>query len=87
MGIRLAPFGRVPGEEARQVFAEQIEALCSCNVDLIIIETISDLYEIREAIQAARQVCSLPVIASIGDVASGSGFVKNALVPVLKSGR
>lgn len=65
LGIRLAPFGRVTGEQARQVFAEQIEALCSCNVDLIIIETISDLYEIREAIQAAREVCSLPVIASV----------------------
>ena len=65
LGIRLAPFGRVTGEQARQVFAEQIEALCSCNVDLIIIETISDLYEIREAIQAAKQACSLPVIASV----------------------
>ena len=64
-GVRLAPFGRVTGEEARQVFAEQIEMLCNCGVDLIIIETISDLYEIREAILAAKQVCGLPVIASM----------------------
>jgi homocysteine S-methyltransferase len=65
LGVRLAPFGRVTGEQAREVFAEQIKALADCNVDLIVIETISDLYEVREAIQAARQVCDLPVIASI----------------------
>jgi homocysteine S-methyltransferase len=65
LGIRLAPFGRVTGEQAREVFAEQIEALCNCGVDLILIETISDIYEIREAILAAKQVCGLPVVASM----------------------
>ena len=65
LGIRLAPFGRVTGEQAREVFAEQIKALADCEVDLIVIETISDLYEVREAVLAARQVCDLPVLASI----------------------
>jgi len=65
LGIRLAPFGRVTPEQARQVFAEQIKALADCDVDLIVIETISDLYEMREAVLAARQVCDLPVLASI----------------------
>ena len=65
LGIRLAPFGRVTGEQAREVFAEQIKALADCDVDLIVIETISDLYEVREAVLAARQVCDLPVLASI----------------------
>ena len=65
LGVRLAPFGRVTGEEAREVFAEQISALADCDVDLIVIETISDLYEIREAIQAARQVSGLPVVATV----------------------
>jgi homocysteine S-methyltransferase len=32
---------------------------------LIVIETISDLYEIREAVRAAREVCDLPVVASV----------------------
>lgn len=65
LGVRLAPFGRVQPEQARQVFAEQIEALCLAGVDLILIETISDLYEIKEAVAAARQVCTLPVVASM----------------------
>ncbi|HEX9839866.1 MAG TPA: bifunctional homocysteine S-methyltransferase/methylenetetrahydrofolate reductase, partial [Anaerolineales bacterium] len=33
--------------------------------DLIVIETMSDLYEIKEAIKAANQVCSLPIVASV----------------------
>jgi homocysteine S-methyltransferase len=65
LGVRLAPFGRVTGTQARQAFAEQIRALCSCEVDLIVIETISDLYEIQEAVKATREVCDLPVIASM----------------------
>lgn len=65
LGVRLAPFGRVQPEQARQVFKEQIEALCAAGADLIAIETISDLNEIREAVAAARQACDLPVIASM----------------------
>jgi methionine synthase I (cobalamin-dependent)/5,10-methylenetetrahydrofolate reductase len=65
LGVRLAPFGRVQPEGARQAFAEQIAALAEAGVDLITIETFSDLVEIREAVAAARQVCGLPVLASM----------------------
>ncbi|HSQ25530.1 MAG TPA: bifunctional homocysteine S-methyltransferase/methylenetetrahydrofolate reductase [Anaerolineales bacterium] len=65
LGVRLAPFGRVQPEQARQVFVEQIQALHQAGVDLIILETFSDLYEIREALAAAYQVCDLPVVASM----------------------
>ena len=65
LGVRIAPYGRVKPEAARAAFAEQIEALCSANADLIVIETISDLYEIQEAIRAARSVCNLPLVASV----------------------
>jgi homocysteine S-methyltransferase len=65
LGVRLAPFGRVQPEDARQVFAEQIEALCEAGADLIILETMSDLYEMQEAIAAAHQVCELPIVASM----------------------
>src|SRR5512136_1376303 len=57
LGVRIAPFGRVQPEQARAAFAEQIEALAGAGVDLIVIETFSDLYEIQEAIKAAREVC------------------------------
>jgi homocysteine S-methyltransferase len=65
LGVRIAPFGRVQPEQARTAFAEQIGALSEAGADLIVIETMSDLYEIREAIKAARQVCSLPLVASV----------------------
>ncbi len=65
LGVRIAPFGRVQPEEARAAFAEQIAVLVEAGADLLIIETFSDLYEIREAIRAAKATVSLPVIASM----------------------
>jgi methionine synthase I (cobalamin-dependent)/5,10-methylenetetrahydrofolate reductase len=65
LGVRIAPFGRVQPEQAREAFTEQIQALAEASVDLIVIETFSDLYEIREAIKAAKETCDLPVVASV----------------------
>ncbi|MEN6522875.1 MAG: homocysteine S-methyltransferase family protein, partial [Anaerolineaceae bacterium] len=66
LGVRLAPFGRVLPEQAFEVFKEQIAALLEAGVDLLIIETITDLYEIREAIHACRTLnTDIPIIASM----------------------
>jgi methionine synthase I (cobalamin-dependent) len=65
LGVRLAPFGRVQPDQARQAFAQQIEALCAAGADLLMIETVSDLVEARQAVSAAREVCALPLIASM----------------------
>jgi homocysteine S-methyltransferase len=66
LGVRLAPFGRVQPEQARQAFAEQIEALSEAGVDLLIIETMTDLFEVDEAIRATREIDpSLGIIASM----------------------
>lgn len=66
LGVRLAPFGKVQPEQAREAFAEQIGALAKAGVDLLIIETMSDVYEVIEAIQAAKEVApGLPIIASM----------------------
>ncbi len=72
LGVRIAPYGRVSLEEGRAAFYEQISALAEAGADLIVIETISDLYEIREAIHAAQEVrkgrpqaAPLPIVASV----------------------
>jgi homocysteine S-methyltransferase len=65
LGVRLAPYGRVQPEQAYAAFREQIEALCQGRPDLIILETFSDLYELREAVRAARDSCDLPVVATV----------------------
>lgn len=66
LGVRLAPFGRVQPEQARRAFAEQIAALAESGVDLLSLETFTDLYEVREAIAAAREVAgTLPIITTL----------------------
>ncbi|MFC2055185.1 bifunctional homocysteine S-methyltransferase/methylenetetrahydrofolate reductase [Chloroflexota bacterium] len=52
-------------EGARAVFREQISALAATGADLLILETFSDLDEIREAVAAAMGVCDLPIVASM----------------------
>lgn len=63
LGVRLAPFGRVKPEQAQEAFAEQITVLVECGVDLILIETMSDLYEVKEAVKAAKAIGKVPVAA------------------------
>ncbi len=66
LGVRLAPFGRVQPEQARSAFREQIQALVKAGIDLLIIETMTDLFEVNEAIQAAHECCpDIPIVASM----------------------
>ncbi|GAB4272125.1 MAG: bifunctional homocysteine S-methyltransferase/methylenetetrahydrofolate reductase [Candidatus Promineifilaceae bacterium] len=67
LGVRLAPLGRVTRVEAQDAFAEQIDALVNApagGVDLLIIETMSDPYEVETAVAAARAIApDIPIIA------------------------
>lgn len=65
LGVQLAPYGRVQVEDAKGAFIEQIAALCEAGVDMLVVETFGDLYEIREAVTAAREYCDMPIIASV----------------------
>lgn len=65
LGVRLAPYGRVQPEQAYDAFREQVEALCQGGPDLIVLETFSDLYELREAVRAARDACDWPIVATV----------------------
>lgn len=50
LGVRIAPYGRVRPEQAFQAFTDQIMVLTETGVDLLVIETVSDLAEMREAV-------------------------------------
>src|SRR3990172_5464987 len=63
LGLRIEPYGPTSYEEAKDMFKEQAMALLEGGVDLIILETFSDLSEIRQAIRAVREICDLPIIA------------------------
>lgn len=66
LGVRLTPFGRVKPEQARAAFSEQISALAKAGVDMIIVETMTDIVEVIEAFQAANEVApGLPVVTSM----------------------
>jgi methionine synthase I (cobalamin-dependent) len=65
-GEIMAPLGTLAEEEAVDVFAEQAAALIAGGVDVIWIETMSHLSEIKAAIQGVRQVSAgIPIIATM----------------------
>ena len=65
LGVCLAPYGRVRPEDAFEVFREQAAALADAGVDLLVIETQTDLRELEQAVAAARDVApDLAIIAS-----------------------
>jgi methionine synthase / methylenetetrahydrofolate reductase(NADPH) len=49
----------------RALFREQIEALVERGVDLLILETFANLMELRQAVLAAREVGSVPIVAQV----------------------
>lgn len=68
LGVRLAPLGRVTIEEAQAAFQEQIAALVTPpqGVDLLIIETMSNVQEVATAVAAARVVSpDIPIITNM----------------------
>jgi homocysteine S-methyltransferase len=65
LGIRLAPYGRVRPEQAISAYHRSIEALTDAGVDLLIFETHTDLRELVLAVETARQMCGVPILASM----------------------
>lgn len=64
-GELLEPMGTMTLEEAKAAFAEQAAGLADGGVDVIWIETMSDLNEVKAAIEGARAVTDLPVAATM----------------------
>ena len=65
-GEVLAPYGEMAFQDAKQAFKEQAAALIEGGVDLIWIETMSDLEEVRAAFEAAREVSrEVPIVTTM----------------------
>lgn len=65
LGMLMEPSGPMSFEQAYELFREQVLAGTEAKVDLIIIETISDIYEAKAAILAAKENSNLPVICTM----------------------
>ena len=64
-GKLLAPYGDLPFEEAVSIYAEIVTAGVSAGADLILIETMSDTYEMKAALLAAKENSNLPVVCTM----------------------
>lgn len=64
-GEQLAPLGQLDFEELIDIYKEQIGYLVEAGVDLLVVETMMSLQETRAALIAAKEVCSLPVMATM----------------------
>lgn len=64
-GKQLEPIGDLPFETLIEVYREQARLLADAGVDLFVVETMMSLQETRAALIAIREVCDLPVMASL----------------------
>ena len=84
LGKLLAPYGDLPFEDAYNLFKEQVIAGEKAGADLVLIETMGDLYEIKSAVLAAKENTNLPIFVSMifdkkGTLLTGAD-VKTAIV-------
>lgn len=70
-GEQLAPMGKMDFEELIFIYKEQIGYLAEAGVDLLVIETMMSLQETRAALIAAKEVCDLPIMATMTFEADG----------------
>lgn len=72
IGQMLAPMGSLPFEEAYDIFKEIV--IAGSSADLIVIETMTDLREIKAAVLAAKENSTLPVFCTMTFEESGRTF-------------
>lgn len=70
-GIQLKPMGTLDIEELIEIYKEQALALIEGGVDLFVIETMMSLQETRAAVIALKEICDLPIMATMTFEKSG----------------
>ena len=74
IGALLRPLGTLSFDEAYDLFVEEVRAGVAAGVDLFIIETMTDLAEIKAAVLACRENSDLPVFATMTFEEDGRTF-------------
>ncbi|MGN1444021.1 MAG: homocysteine S-methyltransferase family protein [Acutalibacteraceae bacterium] len=64
LGKMLKPLGELEFEKAVEIFSESVKLAEKHNADLILIETMNDLYETKAAVLAAKENSTLPVFVT-----------------------
>ncbi|MGN0464877.1 MAG: homocysteine S-methyltransferase family protein [Lachnospiraceae bacterium] len=87
-GESLSPIGSMTLERLVDIYKEQATSLYEAGVDLFVVETMMSLAETRAAVLAIKEVCDLPIIASMSFEEDGRtlyGTSPAAAVTVLQS--
>ena len=85
LGKYLAPLGSIEPDEARAAFREQAEGLLEGGVDGFIVETFSDLVEMRLAVEAIRSIADLPIATQVAFTEDGVTFLGQTPAEVVRA--
>jgi len=85
LGRYLAPLGSVEPDEAREAFREQAEGLVEGGVDAFVVETFSDLVEMRLAVEAIRSVTDIPIVTQVAFNDDGVTFLGRTPAQVVRA--
>lgn len=75
LGALLRPLGTLSFDEAYDAFAEQARAASDAGADLFIIETMTDVLEVKAAVLACRENTGLPIFVTMTFEADGRTFL------------
>lgn len=64
LGKLLKPMGELSFEEAYEIFSEVVKIGAKTDCDLILIETMTDVYEAKAAVLAAKENSTLPIVTT-----------------------
>ena len=81
LGVRIEPLGEMSFAEARAIFREQAAALYEAGVDLFILETFTQLSELREAIFGVREAAGEDIVVVAQVTVSDDGNMRDGTAP------
>ena len=85
LGKYLAPLGSIEPDEAQATFQEQAEGLLEGGVDAFVVETFSDLVEMRLAVTAIRSITDLPIVTQVAFTDDGITFLGRSAAEVVRA--
>ncbi len=74
IGELMEPLGTLAFDEAYNIYAQMVRAGVQAGADLVIFETMTDLYEVKAAVLAAQENSSLPIWVTMSFEANGRTF-------------
>ena len=75
IGALLKPLGTMDFDEAYDLFAQQARAAQAAGADLFVVETMTDLLEVKAAVLACLECTELPVVATMTFGEDGCTFL------------